>query len=889
MSDAGNAFAMSEKKKRSVLVVNGEALVGFDLGTTYSKAAFIDSHHLPRLVPLGGPEARGIDRYQMPSVGLLRSDRLIVGDQLPPTFEEDDVPIRLPKRFLADPRPRFPEDRPRFSAAEVCAQILKRLKERTETYLGRPVKRVVLTIPPSFGSRQRAALLRAAGWADLEVVDLVEEPVAAAVYDWMVEKKVRPGDNREPLGVQYAQIRAGQSTMLVFDLGGGTLDISLLRAQGMDVEVLETWAGGEFLGGADFTQAIADWIASEIRGRTGFDPVFHLSARDKINQAAEVIKRELTENLSTTRNWKKRGFKLEINRQTYAGIVESLLSRASTAIDQAAKSAENQLREPVKHLLVVGAGSRAHGVREMIDKLNPKQVGSREFPEDGSFWVALGAATMAWLKTQESDEKPEPAGESKKAGHRVFQLRRKNSLNLGIRAWDSDLKDHVFRVILKANAALPAEKTVRFGKVKTHQSSIRLKVLESPTNQLSDAKSVGEFVVDTEKGQEDAQELSYQSETSLEKDPDREAEIKVTLAYDITGQVKVSVLDRRTARKSSKVLEPEPFDVENAESSIATDPLAPPPAAATQDDEIKRFKKQLKELSDELDRVKKARLEELPPKTAKKAVAVVDAANQPTVPEMASPASSPEMGSTIFSSNTNLQATQPPRLASAQSPPPAAKQNPPIPQITLDVESLAPESGPIQTVFDDDSAVLEALSGAHEPVMISKELITRFQQKSPAHEPATPQPPPPPIPLATRQKSEISDQEEELLDLEEEEVELLEEEMLEDISVEELAPSDEILVDEGHSIVGINLDLGVNLHLKDERLQGLTYAFKLVLIDLMKKPEWRWNEFADYCQSNHTAPKVVFERLNQWSNQKYQQFILRREKEQLIVNRQIFQ
>jgi hypothetical protein len=337
------------------------------------------------------------------------------------------------------------------------------------------------------------------------------------------------------------------------------------------------------------------------------------------------------------------------------------------------------------------------------------------------------------------------------------------------------------------------------------------------------------------------------------------------------------------------VLEPEPFDVENAESSIATDPLAPPPAAATQDDEIKRFKKQLKELSDELDRVKKARLEELPPKTAKKAVAVVDAANQPTVPEMASPASSPEMGSTIFSSNTNLQATQPPRLASAQSPPPAAKQNPPIPQITLDVESLAPESGPIQTVFDDDSAVLEALSGAHEPVMISKELITRFQQKSPAHEPATPQPPPPPIPLATRQKSEISDQEEELLDLEEEEVELLEEEMLEDISVEELAPSDEILVDEGHSIVGINLDLGVNLHLKDERLQGLTYAFKLVLIDLMKKPEWRWNEFADYCQSNHTAPKVVFERLNQWSNQKYQQFILRREKEQLIVNRQIFQ
>ncbi|MFM7592668.1 MAG: Hsp70 family protein, partial [Isosphaeraceae bacterium] len=364
-----------------------------------------------------------------------------------------------------------------------------------------------------------------------------------------------------------------------FDLGGGTLDISLLRAEGTQIDVLESWAGGEFLGGADFTQSIADWIASEIRGRTGFDPVYHPSAKDKISQAAELIKKELTDRPSTTRKWKKRGFELEINRDTYAGIVEPLMTRSETAIYQAARSAEKQLRGPVKHLLVVGAGSRAHGIREMIDLLDVNRVGSREFPELGQFYVALGAATMAWLKAQNENESNLAGPQGKKT--RVFQLRRKTGMNLGIRAWDSDVKDHVLRVILKANTMLPAEKTVSFGKVKTHQSSIRLKVMESPTKQLSDAKSVGEFVVDLDKGHEDQQELAYQSETTFEKDPDREAEVRITLAYDITGQVKVSVLDRRTAKKTSKDLDPEPFDVEVAEASVATDTLAPPPAVAT--------------------------------------------------------------------------------------------------------------------------------------------------------------------------------------------------------------------------------------------------------------------------------------------------------------------
>ncbi|MFM1801164.1 MAG: molecular chaperone DnaK [Planctomycetota bacterium] len=823
----------SAAKPSPAFFLNGEPMVGFDLGTTFSKAAFIDTTFMPRLIPVGAPGATGDDRFQMPSVGVLRSDKLLVGDQLPSPFDDDDIPIRLPKRFLADPRPRFPEDRPRFSAAEVCAQILKRLKARTEAYLKTTLKRVVLTIPPSFGSRQRQALLQAAEWAELEVLDLVEEPVAAAVYDWMVERTVRPGDNRVPLGVKYATIRAGKSSMLVFDLGGGTLDISLLKVDGMNVEVMESWAGGEFLGGADFTQSIADWVAREIRGRTGFDPIYHLAARDKILQAAESIKRELTDKQETSRHWKQRGFKLEISRQTYEGIVEPLLSRAQTAIYQAAKSAEKQLNEPVKHLLVVGAGSRAHGVRGMIDALDSRRVGGREFPQDGSFWVALGAATMAWLAHQNVNGAE--GAERSRSNHRIFQLRRRTGLNLGITAWDPERNDYAMRVLLRANTPLPAEKTVTFGKVKSHQPTVRLKVVESPTSSLAEAKSVGEFVVETEKGQEDLNELKLHSETTLEQDPDREAQIKVTLAYDITGQVKVTVLDRRTARKSSRILEPEPVDVEVSEESVAAETMNRSPAFATPEDEVKRMRRQLQELKAELERVSSQAAAPSPVAQRVRSEAQPVTSSQPVTP-MTSPKPQPVI--------------QKPQTA---KPEPASLQ-----QLDLDVDIFEmDDSRPIQTLFDDDSVVLDALSGAHAPVRPGSPVSS-----NPAPAKQTP------VDQQTRD-FQISgdDDDEDDLDLIEDD-----EDDLKDLSI--ISPQQPV-----------SLDLGVNLRMNDPRLVGLQYAMKLILMDLMKQPRWTWEVFSALCQSNHTQPKPVFDRINQWSGQKYGKPILIQENESLIVHR----
>lgn len=794
-------------------------MVGFDLGTTFSKAAFIDKSFQPCLVPLGGPASRGDDRFQMPSVGVLRSDRVLVGDELPEAFDPDDIPIRLPKRFLADPRPRFPEDKPRFSAGEICAQIFRRLKARTESYLKATVKRVVLTVPPSFGSRQRQALVQAAQWAGLEVLDIVEEPVAAAVYDWMVEREARPGDNRAPLGVKYADIRAGKASMLVFDLGGGTLDITLLRADGTEVQVLESWAGGEFLGGADFTQKIADWIASEIRGRTGFDPVYHLAARDKILQAAEAMKREITGVDRSSRHWKDRDFKLDLTLEKYNQVIESLLNRAQTALYQAGQSAEKQLNEPVKHLLVVGAGSRARGVREMIEQLDSNRVGHKEIPGGGSFWVALGAAAMGYLTLQKPDRHAFAVGQNQP---RVFQLRRKAALNLGIVAWDNHLNDYAMRVILRAGNSLPAEKTVSFGKVKSTQKKFRLRVVESPTKLLADSKPVGEFQVETDQGVDDLAELKYQTETLRENDPERDDELKVTLAYDITGRVRVSVLDRRTAKKNSRTLDPEPVNSNADEEALATAPLPKPPAVASSDDELKRMRRQIMQLRSELKHASEAA------QSTAKNLAVIPQLDKPPVIEKEEEIEPSEEILPEIEIFTPPAPPQPPASPQQAVSPTSSSAPSAKPMLDLDLDDDLLLDGPLQTLFDDDSVVLDALSGPQEPI--------RAPVASASAPPARPMP-----------------------------------------NTDDQAASP------------LAIDLGVNLRMNDARLVGLNYSLKLILIELFKEKSWSWEQFSSLCAAQQAQPKFVFERLNQWSERKYKSLILSREGDTLSLSAELLQ
>ncbi len=808
------------------LLVNGQPVVGFDLGTTFSKAAFIDTDHQPRLVPLGHSQSQGSDLFQMPSVAILRSDKLIVGDELPPIFDPDDIPIRLPKRFLADPRPRYPENKPRFSASEICAQILKRLKVRTELHLKVPVRQLVLTVPPSFGSRQRHSILQAAKWAELDVIDLVEEPVAAAVYDWMVERTAKPGATHPPLGVKYGDIRAGKANMLVFDLGGGTLDISLLHADGMKVQVMESWAGGEFLGGADFTQAIADWIAAEIRGRTGFDPVFHLNARDKVYQSAESMKLEMATAETSRRHWKDRNLMLELTADHYNRSVEPLLTRAQMAIYQAALSAEKQLFEPVKRLLIVGAGCRARGVREMIETLDSKRVGSREMPENGSFWVALGAAATAWLTLQNPGENAlGPSDQNPK----IFQLQRKSNLNLGIVAWDHAKSDYAMRVVIKSNSQLPAEKTVSFGKVKFNQPRIRLRVVESPTQNLLDSKIVGEFLVETEKGLDDHLELKFQSEVNRDQDPNRDDELKVTLAYDMTGRVRVTLLDRRTSKKISKTIEPEPVNSDSIEEQIANSPTPKPPATSTPDDEVKRMRRQILQLRADLKLASKP--------TSQKANLVDDLVDVESQPEIPSPTTERLKPPTVPVRDSNPSNNCPDLLdvksqPEIPSPTPGRLKPPPVPvrdfnpsnndpdqelelDLPLEDDSDILSNRPLQTFFDDDSIVLDALSGSH---------------------------------IAQAPSGFASN------------------------SMESLEPDDSMAI-----------NLGVTLRMNDPRLVGLNYSMKLILLELLKSETWTWDQFTAFCNSQQSQPKVVFERLNQWSESKYHNYLLTRDNENLNI------
>ena len=235
--------------------------------------------------------------------------------------------------------------------------------------------------------------------------------------------------------------------------------------------------------------------------------------------------------------------------------------------------------------------------------------------------------------------------------------------------------------------------------MKYNQPKIRLRVVESPTKLLGDSKSVGEFLIETDKGIDDHLELKYQTEVPRDQDPDRDDELKVTLAYDITGRVRVSVLDRRISKRISKIIDPEPVNTEFAEDQIANSDLVKPPASASAEDDVKRLRRQIMQLRAELKQAGQVSLPNL------------QIADQLSVEELQYELDPPSsMIQRVEKTVTSYKPAPPPVPISVAS---LQEQ-----ELDLEIDLDLPDDGlfsnrPMQTVFDDDSVVIDALSGSN--------------------------------------------------------------------------------------------------------------------------------------------------------------------------------
>ncbi|MEV7617462.1 molecular chaperone DnaK, partial [Streptomyces sp. NPDC089799] len=351
--------------------------VGIDLGTTNSVVAVLEGGE-PTVIP----NAEGA-RTTPSVVAFAKGGDVLVGELAKrQAVTNVDRTARSVKRHMGDPHWRFPQDGDidgkRYTAQEISARVLQKLKRDAEAYLGEDVTDAVVTVPAYFNDSQRTATKEAGEIAGLKVLRIVNEPTAAALA--------------------YGLDKGNDQTILVFDLGGGTFDVSLLDIGEGVVEVKAT-NGDTDLGGDDWDQRVVDHLVKQFRNGYGIDLSKDKMAVQRLREAAEKAKIELSSATETTINLPYITASAEgplhleerLTRSQFEQLTEDLLERCRTPFHQAIKDAGTKVSD-VDHVILVGGSTRMPAVTELVRSLTGKDPHKGVNPDEV---VAIGATLQA--------------------------------------------------------------------------------------------------------------------------------------------------------------------------------------------------------------------------------------------------------------------------------------------------------------------------------------------------------------------------------------------------------------------------------------------------------------------------------------------------------------
>jgi molecular chaperone DnaK len=461
-----------------------QKIFGIDLGTTNSCLAVMETAG-PRVIEIDGdpivPSVVSLDR---------QTGRFLVGRRarnrqvLEPAWT-----VRSIKRRMGQTATVSLGDR-ELSPEAVSAEILRYLKERGEEALGQPVERAVITVPAYFGDAQRRATIRAGELAGLEVVRILNEPTAAAlVYDRLVARKVTPraAETEEPASPPAVGSGSDLQRVLVYDLGGGTFDVSVVEIGGGINEVRAS-GGNNHLDGDDFDRLLADFLGGQLRELTGRDLPKDLRLAARLEDAAERAKIDLSTHPYTRvieeALLKNFHLDLEVDRPTFEEMIDGLLAGTLAEVDRAL--AEARLTpEAIDRVILVGGSTHIPRVQDLLTERFSCPV---EHAVDPALCVALGAAIQGAILAGEVFDHilVDVAAHS-------LGVKTANNLIAGDGMVHLGLVADSFSTIIRRNTQVPAARSEVYHTMVDDQELVMVEVYQGESSRCSENTLVGGF------------------------------------------------------------------------------------------------------------------------------------------------------------------------------------------------------------------------------------------------------------------------------------------------------------------------------------------------------------------------------------------------------------
>ena len=494
-------------------------VVGIDLGTTNSVVAAIEGGQPSVIINSEGlrttPSIVAYTKKQELLVGQIAKrqavinpantffsvKRFIGSKESEVSADSKQLPYSITNDSNDNLKIKCPALDKEFSPEEISAQVLRKLINDASEYLKQDVKQAVITVPAYFNDSQRQATMDAGKIAGIEVLRIINEPTAASLA--------------------YGLDKKQNETILVFDLGGGTFDVSILEVGDGIFEVLAT-AGDTNLGGDDFDKVLVNWLIKDFKEKEGIDLTNDIQALQRLTEAAEKAKMELSTvektNVSlpfiTADNTGPKHIDKQLTRQVFETLCENLIERCRIPVEKALTDARLE-KADINEVVLVGGSTRIPAIQELVQSLTNKKPNQSVNPDEV---VAIGAAIQAGIL----------AGEIKD-----ILLLDVTPLSLGVETLGG-----VMTKIIARNTTIPVKKSEMFSTAIDNQTNVEIHILQGERQLVSGNKSLGNFRLD-----------------GIPADERGVPQIEVTFDIDVDGILSVKAKEKETGVEQSVTIQ----------------------------------------------------------------------------------------------------------------------------------------------------------------------------------------------------------------------------------------------------------------------------------------------------------------------------------------------